>query len=501
MCDERLDGARQGALPRQLLRRRRLGRAVPALLRERDRRQRQLRASPARRTATGNVYRRRQLRRRRQRGGRLPLLAPTRGSTGGSITTCQRLPDARRRGALPQRTRARTSSSIRQARSCTKFLAEHLRRRVRLGLSRRTPSWCDWADIIDGAQFESPKAAVELAEPALQLMTWVENNHDPALKLRFIDELTSAAARRDRRRALGDRTRSRPILERHARVIDVIRARAHARARRGHLRRRRRRARRLQQVHPLLPVPRLPLRRRRLARRRRAPRSRWARTRGCRAAHRQHRRRSASATAAAATRWSARSRSGRTSCARAREIAAEIADELRRCVARRLSMPSFDVVSKVDMAEVDNAVNQAKKELGQRYDFRGTNTELEHTDEGHRCCARRRGAPAGRLQGADGEAGQARRLAARARSAGAGARRQADAAPADHAQAGDLDGEGQGDRQADQGRQAQGAGADSGRAGARDRQEPRRPAGGDSPVARRTATTIGLDLQFINFRD
>lgn len=39
-------------------------------------------------------------------------------------------------------------------------------------------------------------------------------------------------------------------------------------------------------------------------------------------------------------------------------------------------MPSFDVVSKVDLQEVDNAVNNAKKELLTRFDFRGTNTEL-----------------------------------------------------------------------------------------------------------------------------
>ena len=45
-------------------------------------------------------------------------------------------------------------------------------------------------------------------------------------------------------------------------------------------------------------------------------------------------------------------------------------------------MPSFDVVSKLDMQEVDNAVNQAKKELATRYDFRGTATELEQTPEG-----------------------------------------------------------------------------------------------------------------------
>jgi len=45
-------------------------------------------------------------------------------------------------------------------------------------------------------------------------------------------------------------------------------------------------------------------------------------------------------------------------------------------------MPSFDVVSKVDLMELDNAINTAGKELGQRYDFRGTNTTLERTPEG-----------------------------------------------------------------------------------------------------------------------
>ena len=39
-------------------------------------------------------------------------------------------------------------------------------------------------------------------------------------------------------------------------------------------------------------------------------------------------------------------------------------------------MPSFDVVSKVDMQEVDNAVNQAKKELQNRYDFRNAKSEI-----------------------------------------------------------------------------------------------------------------------------
>jgi cyclic-di-GMP-binding protein len=42
---------------------------------------------------------------------------------------------------------------------------------------------------------------------------------------------------------------------------------------------------------------------------------------------------------------------------------------------------SFDVVSEVDMQEVDNAINQAKKEIDQRYDFKGSKTEIELGEE------------------------------------------------------------------------------------------------------------------------
>jgi cyclic-di-GMP-binding protein len=45
-------------------------------------------------------------------------------------------------------------------------------------------------------------------------------------------------------------------------------------------------------------------------------------------------------------------------------------------------MPSFDIVSELDMHEIDNAVQQAQKEVGTRFDFRGTDTEIERTDEG-----------------------------------------------------------------------------------------------------------------------
>jgi hypothetical protein len=43
--------------------------------------------------------------------------------------------------------------------------------------------------------------------------------------------------------------------------------------------------------------------------------------------------------------------------------------------------PSFDVVSKVDRQEVDNALNQASKELGTRFDFRGTGTTISWAGE------------------------------------------------------------------------------------------------------------------------
>ncbi len=45
-------------------------------------------------------------------------------------------------------------------------------------------------------------------------------------------------------------------------------------------------------------------------------------------------------------------------------------------------MPSFDVVSKVQMHEVDNAVQQTAKEIATRYDFRDTDSGIERGDEG-----------------------------------------------------------------------------------------------------------------------
>jgi uncharacterized protein YajQ (UPF0234 family) len=45
-------------------------------------------------------------------------------------------------------------------------------------------------------------------------------------------------------------------------------------------------------------------------------------------------------------------------------------------------MPSFDIVSQVDMQEVRNAVDQAMREVVNRYDFKGTDTRIDLSEEG-----------------------------------------------------------------------------------------------------------------------
>lgn len=45
-------------------------------------------------------------------------------------------------------------------------------------------------------------------------------------------------------------------------------------------------------------------------------------------------------------------------------------------------MPSFDVVSEVDLQEVRNAVDQTRREVTTRYDFKGTDTRVELSDDG-----------------------------------------------------------------------------------------------------------------------
>lgn len=44
-------------------------------------------------------------------------------------------------------------------------------------------------------------------------------------------------------------------------------------------------------------------------------------------------------------------------------------------------MPSFDIVSEIDKHELTNAVDQANREIGNRFDFRGTDSRVEQSDK------------------------------------------------------------------------------------------------------------------------
>jgi hypothetical protein len=75
-----------------------------------------------------------------------------------------------------------------KARSCTKYESGILAERFGFDTTRFA-DLIHWADIIDGAQFPDARTAVELAAPALLVMTWIENNADPELGIRLIKDL------------------------------------------------------------------------------------------------------------------------------------------------------------------------------------------------------------------------------------------------------------------------------------------------------------------------
>jgi hypothetical protein len=107
-----------------------------------------------------------------------------------------------------------------KAKSCARFLAHTASERFGFDLTP-VKELVDWAEIIDGALFPNPQMPVELKEPALQLMTWVENNRDQTLAERFILELVS--------KPLGEIAQSAyiaeplvPILAQHRRNVDLV---------------------------------------------------------------------------------------------------------------------------------------------------------------------------------------------------------------------------------------------------------------------------------------
>ena len=74
-----------------------------------------------------------------------------------------------------------------------------------------------------------------------------------------------------------------------------------------------------------------------------------------------------------------------------------------------MAQSSFDIVSEVDLQEVRNAVDQASREIHQRFDFKNTDTSLSLEDEKIELASGDRGPSEGRVPGAPGEGGQAAR--------------------------------------------------------------------------------------------
>jgi len=110
-------------------------------------------------------------------------------------------------------------------RSCTKFIAEMLRKHFHFDSSRLT-DLIRWADIIDGAQFESAQAAVELREPAMKLMMVVEGVRDGDKIVGLIREFQTKSLDEIMEVPWVQEV-FRPLYERHLQSVDIIRRHAH----------------------------------------------------------------------------------------------------------------------------------------------------------------------------------------------------------------------------------------------------------------------------------
>jgi hypothetical protein len=111
--------------------------------------------------------------------------------------------------------------------SCTSFIAHIASTRFSFD-KKPVADLIRWADIVDGALYESPEAAVEMAAPAMKLTLIIESTQDPSFIPRLIPLLTEMP--------LSDVLAQPfvagllpPLLERHRQAIELIRERAEER--------------------------------------------------------------------------------------------------------------------------------------------------------------------------------------------------------------------------------------------------------------------------------
>jgi hypothetical protein len=108
--------------------------------------------------------------------------------------------------------------------SCTSFLAHIASTRFGFDTAPVT-ELIRWANIVDGAQYESAESAVEMAAPAMKLTLIIESTQDPAFIPRLIPLLTGMPLAEVLSQSFVADLLP-PLLERHAEAIQLIRDRA-----------------------------------------------------------------------------------------------------------------------------------------------------------------------------------------------------------------------------------------------------------------------------------
>ena len=161
-------------------------------------------------------------------------------------------------------------------------------------------------------------------------------------------------------------------------------------------------------------------------------------------------------------------------------------------------MPSFDIVSKVQRNEVDNAYNQAQKEIAQRFDFKDTETELEKSARGHHHPLGQRRPRQGRARRAAGQAREAQGVAPLHRARQARADGKGGARIVVKIKEGIEVEKARAIVQTDQGVEAQGAGLDP---GGQVRVTGKNKDDLQAAIQSLRAHDFGIELQFVNLRD
>jgi hypothetical protein len=111
--------------------------------------------------------------------------------------------------------------------SCTSFLA-HIAK-TEFGFDTKpVAELIHWADIVDGAKYESPEAAVEMAAPAMRLTLIIESTQDPEFIPRLIPLLTEMPLAEVLTQPFVAPLLP-PLLERHRQSVDLIRERSEER--------------------------------------------------------------------------------------------------------------------------------------------------------------------------------------------------------------------------------------------------------------------------------